>query len=102
MRTSILAALLLFVLSLVDATLTSINIERFGMSVEFNPLIRYLIELYGLWIMFVLKGFFGLLLLFLLSRTTEQKVKAWVIPLLMWMVGAYSVIVFYGYCILVT
>lgn len=102
MRTSIIAATLLLVLSLVDATLTAINIHNYGMGVEWNPIMRHLIDQYGVWIMFVIKGFFGTLLIFLLYKTTEQKVRKFVTPVLFWMVGAYSVIVFYGYCLLTT
>lgn len=101
-RLSVLAAVLLILLSLADATLTTINIKHWGMEVEWNPIMRYLIETYGVWIMFVLKGFAGIVLFILLLKTEEQRLRKWVTPVLMWMVGAYSVIVFYGYCLATT
>ena len=101
-RVSLVAAVLLLVLSLADATLTAINIKTYGMEVEWNPLMRYLIETYGVWIMFAFKTFAGTLLVILLLKTEEQKLRKWVTPILMWMVGAYSVIVFYGYCLATT
>lgn len=100
MRVSLFAAGLLLVLSLIDATFTGINIQHYGLDVEWNPIMRFLIEHYGIWIMFAMKSFAGVFLIFLLCRTTEQKVAKWVTPILFWMVGAYSVIVFYGYCLL--
>lgn len=102
MRKSVLAAALLLLLSLIDATLTAFNIDRWGMDVEWNPIMRHLIETYGVWTMFAIKGFFGALLIFLLLRISEQRVRTWITPVLFWMVGAYSVIVFYGYILITT
>lgn len=101
-RVSIIAAILLLVLSLLDATLTAINIRHWGMDVEWNPIMRFLIEEYGVWVMFAFKGFFGAVLIFLLWKTEEQKLRKWITPILMWMVGAYSVICFYGYVLITT
>ncbi|UCF70835.1 MAG: hypothetical protein JSW49_00740 [candidate division WOR-3 bacterium] len=101
-RVSLVAAVLLLVLSLADATLTAININTYGMEVEWNPLMRYLIEMYGVWVMFAFKGFFGAVLIFLLLKIEEQELRKWVTPILMWMVGAYSVICFYGYILITT
>lgn len=101
-RVSILAATLLLLLSLTDATFTRLNIEKWGIECEWNPVMRYLIETYGVWMMFVIKAFFGAVLIFLLVRTEEQRLRKWVTPVLMWMVGVYSMIVFYGYILLTT
>jgi hypothetical protein len=101
-RYSIMAAILLLSLSLIDATCTAINIDKWGMDVEWNPLMRHLIEEYGIWVMFFMKGVFGVLLIAMLWVTPEERVRKWVTPLMMWMVGAYSVIVFYGYILLTT
>lgn len=97
MRTSIFAAILLIVLSLTDAVLTSININHWGMDCEWNQLMRYLIETYGLWTMFAVKSIAGLFLLLILYNVAESRLAKWVTPVLFALIGAYSVIVFYGY-----
>src|SRR5210317_100178 len=101
-RVSVVAAFLLLILSLVDATLTTANIHNYGMEVGWNPIMRTLIVNYGVWIMFAFKAAFGLFLIFILWKTEEQKLRKWVTPVLMWMVGAYSVVCFYGYILLTT
>lgn len=88
---------MLLILSLLDATLTTINIHHWGMDVEWNPMMRTLIEKYGIWIMYAEKLFFGILLLVLLIKVPENRLRRWITPILMWLVGVYSVIVFYGY-----
>ena len=99
-RISVIAAVVLTILSLVDATLTVINIREYGMDVEWNPWMRFLIETFGMWIMFVIKGFFGAWLIWLLFRTNENHLRKWIIPAMFWMIGIYTVIVFYGYQLL--
>ena len=99
-QSSIFAAIILLFLSLMDATLTCINIEKWGIEVEWNPVMRHLIEVYGVWIMFAIKAGFGGILVAMLLMTEERTFRRWVSPVLFCMVGAYSVICFYGYILI--
>lgn len=102
MRASILAATLLLTLSLTDALLTQLNIYKWGIECEFNPIMRNLIVEYGAWIMYVVKGFFGGGLIYLLHKTAEEKLQLFVVPSLFVAVGAYGVVVLYGWILLMT
>jgi len=96
MRGSILAGIFLIILNLLDAFFTAHGIDRYGIELEMNPIMRYLIEHYGTWCLFAFKGFFVSLLLVMLWKTPESKLFRLITPSLWVLVGAYSVVVLYG------
>lgn len=95
-RGSILAAILLAILNILDAVFTAKGISEFGIEIEVNPIMRNLIQEYGIWCLYAFKAFFVGLLLVMLWKTPEEKLRRIVTPSLWALVGAYSVIVFYG------
>lgn len=96
MRGSIVAGIFLIVLNILDAFFTAHGIARFGIELEMNPVMRYLIEHYGTWCMYAFKGVFVSLLLYMLWKTPESKLVRIVTPSLWALVGAYGVVVLYG------
>lgn len=96
MRGSIAAGVTLAVLNVLDAFFTAEGISKFGVELEMNPFMRFLIESYGTWCLYAFKGFFITLLFYLLWKAPEEKMRRFVTPALWFMVGAYSVVVMYG------
>lgn len=96
MRSSILAAITLLILNGLDAFFTGESIKAYGTDIEMNPVMKHMIETYGIWCLYAFKGFFLSLLLFMLVKTSELKLQRIVVPSLWVLVGAYSVVVLYG------
>lgn len=96
MRGSVTAGIILIALNLLDAFFTSEGIAKYGIELEMNPIMRYLIEHYGTWCMFAFKGFFVTLLLYMIWKTPDTKIRRFVTPSLWVLVGAYGVVVLYG------
>ena len=83
-----------------DAVLTAMNVHKWGIGCEWNVMMRHLIAEHGMWTMFVVKLAAGMFLLGLLYMVAEEKLAKWVTPVLFALIGAYGVIVFYGYVLL--
>lgn len=101
MRGSIIAALLLGILNLMDASITAVNISRHGIGVEMNPIMAWVITNFGYTGMFVSKLFFVLVLLYGLGKIVEERLQPFIVPALWYMCGAYTLVVYYGYRLLV-
>jgi hypothetical protein len=97
MRGSILAATALLILSAVDAFFTGEGIKAYGTEIEMNPIMKNLIESQGIWCLYAFKAFFMGILMFTVWKIPEEKLPRVVVPSLWLLVGAYSVVVLYGF-----
>lgn len=101
MRDSYIAVFFLALLNFADAAITTLNIEKYGMETEYNPLMKWVIQHFDYSGMFIVKMFFLALLFYALSKITEEKLRTLVIPSLWFVSGAYTAIVYFGYVVLI-
>jgi hypothetical protein len=95
MRGSIAATIILAILNVMDAFFTAGSVNAYGMEVELNPLMKFLIDEYGIWCLYAFKIIFIGFLWLMIAKTPEAKMSRFV-PALWALVGAYSVVVLYG------
>jgi hypothetical protein len=95
-RGSYIVTSFLMLLNFMDAAATTLNIRKYGVDVEQNPIMKWIVEHFDYTGMFVMKLFFIGILFFGLSRIAEEKLQVFVVPSLWYLSGIYTVIVFYG------